>query len=201
MRIYKIFRFKCISVYVGKSKIIENFLLHSSLHCQHCSTFIMIQFSVSCRSSAENLWWLLADGLGTDGTYHCYDHQVIFLKYFFISPHLNWFYQKFLALCLHLQRMGRLMRMLLFLRVVERGRVKCGQYWPLEEGKAEKHGYFLIRNTHNQLFQDFQLTHLELYNTQVHLATLKKSNFNMFVYLSLLEDLPSVFSSLGRNAK
>uniref|UniRef100_A0A3B3C349 Tyrosine-protein phosphatase non-receptor type 9 n=1 Tax=Oryzias melastigma TaxID=30732 RepID=A0A3B3C349_ORYME len=51
-------------------------------------------------------------------------------------------------------------------RVVERGRVKCGQYWPLEEGKAEKHGYFLIRNTHNQLFQDFQLTHLELYNTQ-----------------------------------
>uniref|UniRef100_A0A8C7Z1R3 protein-tyrosine-phosphatase n=1 Tax=Oryzias sinensis TaxID=183150 RepID=A0A8C7Z1R3_9TELE len=51
-------------------------------------------------------------------------------------------------------------------RVVERGRVKCGQYWPLEEGKAEQHGYFLIRNTHIQLFQDFQLTHLELYNTQ-----------------------------------
>uniref|UniRef100_A0A665WQQ5 Tyrosine-protein phosphatase non-receptor type 9 n=1 Tax=Echeneis naucrates TaxID=173247 RepID=A0A665WQQ5_ECHNA len=51
-------------------------------------------------------------------------------------------------------------------RVVERGRVKCGQYWPLEEGRAEQHGYFLVRNTHVQLFQDFKLSHLELYNTQ-----------------------------------
>lgn len=53
------------------------------------------------------------------------------------------------------------------LRVVERGRVKCGQYWPLEEGRAEQHGYFLVRNTHIQVFQDFKLSHLELYNTRV----------------------------------
>ncbi|XP_030594535.1 tyrosine-protein phosphatase non-receptor type 9 isoform X1 [Archocentrus centrarchus] len=51
-------------------------------------------------------------------------------------------------------------------RVVERGRVKCGQYWPLEEGRTEQHGYFLVRNTHIQVFQDFRLSHLELYNTQ-----------------------------------
>ncbi|CAJ1052153.1 tyrosine-protein phosphatase non-receptor type 9 isoform X1 [Xyrichtys novacula] len=51
-------------------------------------------------------------------------------------------------------------------RVVERGRVKCGQYWPLEEGRTEQHGYFLVRNTHIQAFQDFKLSHLELYNTQ-----------------------------------
>ncbi|XP_077381168.1 tyrosine-protein phosphatase non-receptor type 9 [Festucalex cinctus] len=51
-------------------------------------------------------------------------------------------------------------------RVVERGRVKCGQYWPLEEGRTEQHGYFLIRNTHIQVFQDFKLSHLELFNTQ-----------------------------------
>ncbi|KAM8771977.1 tyrosine-protein phosphatase non-receptor type 9 [Acanthopagrus schlegelii] len=51
-------------------------------------------------------------------------------------------------------------------RVVERGRVKCGQYWPLEEGRTEQHGYFLVRNTHIQVFQDFKLSHLELYNTQ-----------------------------------
>ncbi|XP_057700327.1 tyrosine-protein phosphatase non-receptor type 9 isoform X2 [Corythoichthys intestinalis] len=51
-------------------------------------------------------------------------------------------------------------------RVVERGRVKCGQYWPLEEGKTEQHGCFLVRNTHIQVFQDFKLSHLELYNTQ-----------------------------------
>lgn len=56
---------------------------------------------------------------------------------------------------------------LLSLRVVERGRVKCGQYWPLEEGRTEQHGYFLVRNTHIQVFQDFKLSHLELYNTQV----------------------------------
>uniref|UniRef100_A0A3Q2ZBT9 Tyrosine-protein phosphatase non-receptor type 9 n=1 Tax=Kryptolebias marmoratus TaxID=37003 RepID=A0A3Q2ZBT9_KRYMA len=51
-------------------------------------------------------------------------------------------------------------------RVIERGRVKCGQYWPLEEGRTEQHGYFLVRNTHIQAFQDFKLSHLELYNTQ-----------------------------------
>uniref|UniRef100_A0A3Q2EEJ7 Tyrosine-protein phosphatase non-receptor type 9 n=1 Tax=Cyprinodon variegatus TaxID=28743 RepID=A0A3Q2EEJ7_CYPVA len=51
-------------------------------------------------------------------------------------------------------------------RVVERGRVKCGQYWPLEEGGTEQHGYFMVKNTHIQVFQDFKLSHLELYNTQ-----------------------------------
>uniref|UniRef100_H2SHI7 protein-tyrosine-phosphatase n=1 Tax=Takifugu rubripes TaxID=31033 RepID=H2SHI7_TAKRU len=51
-------------------------------------------------------------------------------------------------------------------RVVERGRVKCGQYWPLEEGKTEQHGYFMVRTTHIQVFQDFKLSHLKLYNTQ-----------------------------------
>lgn len=51
-------------------------------------------------------------------------------------------------------------------RVVERGRVKCGQYWPLEDGRTEQHGYFLIKNTQVEVFQDFKLSHLELYNTQ-----------------------------------
>ncbi|KAK5866068.1 hypothetical protein PBY51_020285 [Eleginops maclovinus] len=51
-------------------------------------------------------------------------------------------------------------------RVVERGRVKCGQYWPLEAGRTEQHGCFLVRNAHIQVFQDFKLTHLELYNAE-----------------------------------
>ena len=52
-------------------------------------------------------------------------------------------------------------------RVVERGRVKCGQYWPLEVGLTEDYGYFLVRTVHIETFQDFKLTHLELYNNQV----------------------------------
>ncbi|KAM6972610.1 tyrosine-protein phosphatase non-receptor type 9 [Aplochiton taeniatus] len=65
-------------------------------------------------------------------------------------------------------------------RVVERGRVKCGQYWPLEEGRAEQHGYFLIRNTHIQVFQDFKLSHLELYNTQ----TGERREVSHYLYVS-----------------
>uniref|UniRef100_A0AAR2JK69 Tyrosine-protein phosphatase non-receptor type 9 n=1 Tax=Pygocentrus nattereri TaxID=42514 RepID=A0AAR2JK69_PYGNA len=51
-------------------------------------------------------------------------------------------------------------------RVVERGRVKCGQYWPLEAGRTEEYGFFLVRNVHIEMFQDFKLSHLELYNSQ-----------------------------------
>uniref|UniRef100_A0A8C5B1Y8 Tyrosine-protein phosphatase non-receptor type 9 n=1 Tax=Gadus morhua TaxID=8049 RepID=A0A8C5B1Y8_GADMO len=65
-------------------------------------------------------------------------------------------------------------------RVVERGRVKCGQYWPLEENQTEQHGYFLVRNLHIQAFQDFKLSHLELYNTQ----TGEKREISHYLYVS-----------------
>ncbi|MGH0158035.1 UNVERIFIED_CONTAM: hypothetical protein FKN15_035546 [Acipenser sinensis] len=51
-------------------------------------------------------------------------------------------------------------------RVVERGRIKCGQYWPLEVGQTEEYGQFLIRNIHIEMFQDFKLSHLEVYNKE-----------------------------------
>ncbi|KAL1024006.1 hypothetical protein UPYG_G00050210 [Umbra pygmaea] len=65
-------------------------------------------------------------------------------------------------------------------RVVERGRVKCGQYWPLEESRMEQHGYFLVKNTHIQMYQDFRLSHLELYNSQ----TGEKREVFHYLYLS-----------------
>ncbi|KAJ8000485.1 hypothetical protein DPEC_G00180620 [Dallia pectoralis] len=65
-------------------------------------------------------------------------------------------------------------------RVVERGRVKCGQYWPLEEGRTEQQGHFLIKNTHIQLYQDFRLSHLELYNS----LTGEKRAVSHYLYVS-----------------
>lgn len=47
--------------------------------------------------------------------------------------------------------------------------MKCGQYWPLETGRTEEYEYFLVRNVHIEMFQDFRLSHLELFNTQVSL--------------------------------
>ncbi|XP_067106804.1 tyrosine-protein phosphatase non-receptor type 9 [Osmerus mordax] len=65
-------------------------------------------------------------------------------------------------------------------RVVERGRVKCGQYWPLEDGRTEQHGYFLVRNTNVQVFHDFKLSHLELYNSQ----TGERREVSHYLYVS-----------------
>ncbi|KAI1883719.1 hypothetical protein AGOR_G00234440 [Albula goreensis] len=51
-------------------------------------------------------------------------------------------------------------------RVVERGRVKCGQYWPLDAGRTEDHIHFLVRNVHIEMFQDFKISHLEIFNRE-----------------------------------
>ncbi|KAJ8262407.1 hypothetical protein GJAV_G00166120 [Gymnothorax javanicus] len=51
-------------------------------------------------------------------------------------------------------------------RVVERGRVKCGQYWPLESGCTEDHRPFLVRNVRIEMFQDFKISHLEICNSE-----------------------------------
>ncbi|XP_030643834.1 tyrosine-protein phosphatase non-receptor type 9 [Chanos chanos] len=65
-------------------------------------------------------------------------------------------------------------------RVMERGRVKCGQYWPLEEGQTEDYGYFVVRNMQIEMFQDFKLSHLELYNRQ----TGEKREVSHYLYMS-----------------
>ncbi|TRY86230.1 hypothetical protein DNTS_023064, partial [Danionella cerebrum] len=53
-----------------------------------------------------------------------------------------------------------------YIATQERGRVKCGQYWPSEVGSTEDYGFFLVRTLNIEMFQDFKLSHLELFNTQ-----------------------------------
>ncbi|KAL4640257.1 tyrosine-protein phosphatase non-receptor type 9-like [Arapaima gigas] len=65
-------------------------------------------------------------------------------------------------------------------RVVERGRVKCGQYWPLETGSTEEYGFFRVKNVRTEIFQDFKLTHLELYNSQ----TRQQRDVAHYLYMS-----------------
>lgn len=158
-----------------------NFPLQAILLPQVFAVPLIWQTFVSFRSFAKNICWLLANGLGTDGTYHCHDHQVrhldicsLFYPYFF-----HGLYSK--RRCDGLNNKNRFNNVP---RVIERGRVKCGQYWPLDEGSTEQHGYFLVRNTHIQVFQDFKLSHLELYNTQVNKTSLKQCSLNNSCYNS-----------------
>jgi tyrosine-protein phosphatase non-receptor type 9 len=51
-------------------------------------------------------------------------------------------------------------------RTVERGRLKCGQYWPLEEETAEDHGDFIIINNGVDTRKDYTVTSLILQNVK-----------------------------------
>ncbi|KAK6631359.1 hypothetical protein RUM44_005885 [Polyplax serrata] len=48
-------------------------------------------------------------------------------------------------------------------KVMERGRIKCYQYWEPEQGEAV-HGNFAVRTTASDLFTDFTVCRLELVN-------------------------------------
>ncbi|XP_048827796.1 tyrosine-protein phosphatase non-receptor type 9-like isoform X1 [Brienomyrus brachyistius] len=50
-------------------------------------------------------------------------------------------------------------------RVVERGRVKCGQYWPQEAGDSDTYGRLVVKNVHVRMFQDFRLSQLQVYDS------------------------------------
>lgn len=131
------------------------------------------------RAFAKNIWRFLANGMGASGVNHRHDDKVntaetplIFLStvhtlycfcYSLISHTYLW------EISLHPPPVSLSLPLSLSHthRVVERGRVKCGQYWPLEAGRTEEYGYFLVRNIQIEIFQDFKLSHLELYNSQV----------------------------------
>lgn len=51
-------------------------------------------------------------------------------------------------------------------KAVERGRAKCGQYWPPEEDGEEQHEDFLVINTRMEVYQDYSISWLFLLNTK-----------------------------------
>lgn len=50
-------------------------------------------------------------------------------------------------------------------RTMERGHVKCGQYWPLEEKTYCQIGNFCIVNNSVEQDKDWMITHLDITNT------------------------------------
>lgn len=52
-------------------------------------------------------------------------------------------------------------------RVMERGRVKCGQYWEAEAGAEAQYDDYRVRTTHLESQDDYTVVSLELTNTKV----------------------------------
>ncbi|XP_061172209.1 tyrosine-protein phosphatase non-receptor type 9-like isoform X2 [Saccostrea echinata] len=51
-------------------------------------------------------------------------------------------------------------------RAVERGRAKCGQYWPPDEDAEEQFEDYLVINTRMEVYQDYNISWLFLLNTK-----------------------------------
>lgn len=52
-------------------------------------------------------------------------------------------------------------------RVMERGRMKCGQYWEPVEGSSSEHGGFVVRTLSVDTNEDYTIASLELKNLKV----------------------------------
>lgn len=52
-------------------------------------------------------------------------------------------------------------------RSVERGRVKCGQYWPLEIGARAVHGGYAVTTEAVDTEDDYTISHLVLTDLRV----------------------------------
>lgn len=65
-------------------------------------------------------------------------------------------------------------------RTVERARVKCGQYWPSDEGQSCEFGDFRVTNDKIETFQDHHITRLTLTNLSVskNLNTFQNTTIN-----------------------
>ena len=63
-----------------------------------------------------------------------------------------------------------LLRSYIFRRTIERGRIKCGQYWPAEEDTTEQYDQFLVTNEMVEQSVDCTVTKLLLTDTMVSVA-------------------------------
>ena len=61
--------------------------------------------------------------------------------------------------------------------MVERGRVKCGQYWPADEEDIEQYGSFAVINSGVEVVEHYSVTSLLLQNLEVR-------NLKMFFLLN-----------------
>lgn len=52
-------------------------------------------------------------------------------------------------------------------RTIERGRGKCGQYWPKDEDTSAEYSPFVVKNNDVEYFNDYTTTNLELTNSLV----------------------------------
>lgn len=52
-------------------------------------------------------------------------------------------------------------------RVMERGRVKCGQYWEPSEGSFAEHGNYIVKTIASETNEDYTVVSLELKNLKV----------------------------------
>ncbi|CAH1797453.1 unnamed protein product [Owenia fusiformis] len=64
-------------------------------------------------------------------------------------------------------------------KTIERGRLKCGQYWPLEEETAEEYGDYIVINSGSRREENYTLTTLILQN----LKTGESHDISHFQYL------------------
>jgi tyrosine-protein phosphatase non-receptor type 9 len=53
---------------------------------------------------------------------------------------------------------------------VERGRIKCGQYWPADDESIEQYGNFAVVNSGLDIQDDYCVTSLLLQNLEVNIG-------------------------------
>ena len=70
-----------------------------------------------------------------------------------------------------------------FFRTVERSRLKCGQYWPMEEDGVEEYGDFIVINNGMDHRENYTLTSLILQNTKV--CTISHNKINVFLLFNM----------------